>query len=217
MIRVRMLACVLPLAFSAASCDKPASPPVAVRQTALDADDIAVMRGLLDDLIRPEQVDSIRRGRAPGAPPGPIEPRFLVVDTTIAVCDRDLVVFGPPPGGCLAPGWITLVSQALPPGTARTATLAFASRNARRIPITASIGRDVTFVSSTVTDFVEMNELLRQHPPGSAVVSFSVPSYPGPRMAVLAFNVRNHRAGAARLAQQDDSRWTVADLAGGIE
>ncbi len=51
--------------------------------------------------------------------------------------------------------------------------------------------------------------LLREHPPGSAVVTFSAPAYPAPRTAAVAYSAREGEAGAARLEQTSDGRWSV--------
>jgi hypothetical protein len=188
------------LLITVAGCDPPVPPPVAVREPAIDADDLAVMKGLLDDRLRPKRNAS---GAAAGA-------RFLVVDSTIASCDRRIEVFGPPPGGCLTSGWIDFVLRVMPLATRRTAMLDFEARNIRRLTIEGTLGDDVAFVSSTASDFLSAGELLRRHPPGSRIVTFSAPSYPAPNVAVLAYGVRTQEIGAVRLEQAADRRWKVA-------
>ena len=54
---------LLALVLSCAACDQPGPPPVAVREPSVDADDLAVIRGLIDD----------QRRRA-------ARPQFLVVE-----------------------------------------------------------------------------------------------------------------------------------------
>jgi hypothetical protein len=184
---------VLLLALAAAACDPPVPPPVAAREPSIDADDLSVIRGLIDD----------QRRRAP-------RPQFLVVDTTLAKCDDRLVLtFGPPPGGCFNHFAIESVSRLLPQASVRTGTLDFEARNAMRLPITGSLGSDVSYVSSTLVDFTPSADLLLRHPPGSAVVAFSRPSYPAPHVAVIAYSPFGHVVGAARLTQRSDGRWTV--------
>lgn len=186
---------VLVLALGASACDSPV-PPVAQHQPSLDADDLAVMRGLLDDHVRPR------------AAKGLIESRFLVVDTTMAVCPRDTTVFGAPPGGCLAPDWLEFVAGVLPPDRRRTAALDFQLRNARRLPIRGALGGDVSYISATLTDFISARQFRRQH--AGAVVTFSMPSYPAPNVAVIAYRVRQDELAAARLERQRDGRWKMA-------
>jgi len=189
-------ACVLVLALVVPACDPAVPPPVAQRQPSLDAEDVAVMNGVLDRL----------RARAARAL---IESRFLVVDTTLAVCDRDVMAFGPPPGGCLAPRWLEFVSRVLPPTNAREAMLDFQARNVKRLPIGGPLGADVTYIPATVTDFVSERDLLRQRP--GAVVTFSAPAYPASRVAVIAYAVRHGELGAARLQQRAGGGWSVAE------
>ena len=87
----------------------------------------------------------------------------------------------------------------LPPETARTGAVAFEDRNRRRLPIEGSLGAAVTPISATLIDGLAASVLLREHPPGSVIVAFSVPTYPAPRMAVIAYRAREGDASAARL------------------
>ena len=191
--------CALALSFACGACGQPLPPPVARSVPSLETDDLSVMKGVLDD---------VRQRRGAG--------RFLVVDTTTAVCEGKVDLFGAPPGGCLSPKSVDSVSKVLEPGRSRIATLDFEARNASRLPIAGTLGPDVTYISGTLTDFVSMRDLLAQHP-GSAVVTFSAPSYPAPRVAVMIYRVRDAENGAVRLEQQADGRWTVADRYGAME
>ena len=191
---------------AAAACREPVPPPVAAPPPRLDAGDLAVMKAL---------IDSVRRGATPPENAVPAtsglasEPHVLIVDTTLAVCDRDPRVFGTPPGGCLGPEWVAQVTRVLPQGSARTGTMAFENRNRRRLPIQGSLGAGVTPISATLIDGLAESALLREHPPGSAVVTISVPAYPAPRTAAVAYSARQGEAGAARLEQTADGRWSV--------
>jgi len=176
-------------ALVAGACGQPVPPPVAVGEPSVDTGDLAVIRGLIDD----------HRRRV-----APARPHFLVVDTTLASC-----VNVPPPGACLADSAIEEVSRLLPRARVRTGTLDFESRNARPVPITGSLGTDVSYVSWTLIDFSSRADLLRKLPAGSAVVAFSRPSYPAPRVAVLAYSAFQNVVDAARLVQQADGRWEV--------
>lgn len=159
-------AAVLAFALAATACDPVEPPPVAPpRSGAIDADDIAVMEGVLDDVRR----------RAGGS--------FLVVDSTLPVCAERIEIVAPPPGGCLGPAVVDFVSKVLPAASRLMAALDFQERNARRLPITEALGDDVTYISATLTDFLSMSDLIRQHPRG-AIVTFTAPSYPAPRVAV---------------------------------
>jgi len=195
----------LALALAVAACDQPVPPLVALREPSLDARDLGVIAALLDARFRSGQTDTKR-------------PRLLLIDTTVAVCAADPVVFSPPPGGCLDRQWIRLVSEALPPTSRRTATLAFEARNARRLPIPGPPGAEVTFISATLADSLSAPVLLADHPPGSQVVTFSAPVYPSSRVAALAYRaVDAHRAvaeGAARLELRMNGRWSVVATAG---
>lgn len=186
---------LLALVMTAGACEPPAPPPVSQRQPSLEAGDLAVIKGLLDDHVRP------RAGAAPD------QLRVLVVDTTLADCERDVTAFGSPPGGCLAPMWLDRVRQVLPPATAREAMLDFEARNRRRLPIGGSMGDGVSSISATATDFVSESDLLGQRP--GVVVSVSAPSYPAPHMAVIAYAVQRGEQAAARLEQQQDGLWRV--------
>jgi hypothetical protein len=101
------------------------------------------------------------------------------------------------------------LSRLVPRASVRTATLDFEARNARRLPLTGSLGPDVSYVSWTLADFSARENLLRGHPAGSALVAFSRPSYPALRVAVIAYLPHGDVVGSARLAQQSDGRWEV--------
>ena len=193
--------CALALSLASGACGKPLPPAVAVKAPSLDADDLAVMRGLLEDGLRPRLL--------------PVA-HVLVVETTLATCAVTPALLGAAPGACLDPPWVELVSRMLPADRVRTATLDFQARNARR-PIEPVLGAAATSISTTVTDFVPLTELLRQHPPGSVVLTLSTPSYPAPRLAVIAY-ASGGIVGAARLARRSDGLWTVAaDQSGGVD
>jgi hypothetical protein len=193
--RPGLLIAVLALAVA---CGRPEPPPVAVRQPSVDADDLAVVRALFDDLLRPRRAD----GRARGA-------RFLVVDMTMAMCRRDPAAFGPQPGRCLLPSESELVSETVPAHISPMVAVNFPVWNATPLSIAGPLGDDVAYVSPTLIDTVAPSELLRRYPRGSEVVMLSAPGYPAPRMAVLTFSTIID-AGAARLERQPDGRWRVA-------
>jgi hypothetical protein len=199
-MRCGLARCALVVTVATAACGTPTPPPVAVRQPSLDADDVAVIRGVLD---------SMRRQRERGG-------HFLVVDTTVAVCESPIAVVAPPPGGCLAPPVLDDVSKVLPLHSRVTALLGFQARNAKRLPVTGGLGADVDYVSATFIDFA-VGKLGRDLPRGSAIVTFSAPSYPAPGVAVVAYRVKESESGAVRLQQQPDGRWAVADRHGAIE
>jgi len=186
--------CALALSFACGACDQPRPPAVAAREPSLDADDLAVMRGLLEDGVRPRLL--------------PVA-RVLVVETTLATCAATPTLLGAAPGACLDPRWVELVSRMLPADRIRTATLDFQARNARRRPIGPVLGAAATYISASVTDFVPLPKLLRQYPPGSVVLALSTPSYPAPRLAVIAYS-SGGIVGAASLERRSDGRWTVA-------
>jgi hypothetical protein len=188
---VRRIALTLTLALAATSCSDPVPPPVSVRQPSLDADDLAVMKGVLDDM----------RERLEGA-------SFLVVDTTIAVCAGPIEVVAPPPGGCLAAAAVDSVSKVLPLRSRVTSMFDFQARNAIRLAIAGELGADVTYVSATLIDFVSLDH--RPPPHQGAIVTFSAPSYPAPRTAVISYRVKDAEDVALRLEQQSDGRWVVA-------
>ena len=183
-------AALLVVLAAAVACRESGPPPVVSPPPRLDASDLAVMKAL---------IDTPSAGRAPrpdrGYDPRRVRPRPRV--------------FGTPPGGCLGPEWVARVTRVLPPGTARTGTVAFEDRNRRRLPIQGSLGAGVTPISATLIDGLAASVLLREHPPGSAVVAFSAPTYPAPRTAVVAYSARDGEASAARLEQTGDRRWSV--------
>lgn len=182
---------MLAVALSCAACDT-APPSVAPpRSRSIDADDIAVMRGVLDSLHRPH---------------------LLVVDTTLAHCP----VHPPrtnltPRADCLSPEWLGYVSRLFPSETSLTGLLAFDERNRDRLPVTGLLGSDTTFISATVIDFLSRADLVARYPPGSAVVTFSAPLYPAPGVAVIAYGLHQTRdvVAGARLERHTDSRWRV--------
>jgi hypothetical protein len=168
------------------------------RAGAIDADDIAVMRGVLDSLQRPY---------------------FVVVDTTLAPCP----VHPPrtslkPQADCLSPEWLGYVSRFLPSDISRTGLLAFAERNRAKLAVTRSLGTDTTLISATVIDFVPSEDLVARHPQGTAVVTLSAPLYPAPGVAVVAYGL--HQAldllAVARLERQADGRWKTQDRVPGL-
>ena len=189
----------LALALAAAACDPLEPPSVTARSLSIEADDIAVMKALLDDV----------RGRRAGG-------SFLVIDSTLPICAKPIEIVATPLGGCLGPSVLDSVSKVLPSASRVTAALDFQTRNTRRLPITGALGDDVTYISATLTDFVSMRDLIRQHP-GGAVVTFTAPSYPAPRVAVIVYHVKDLEHAAVRLEQQIGARWVVADRFGGIE
>ena len=169
-------AAALTFALLATGCDPIEPPPVAPpKAMPLDAEDGAVMRGVLDELHRSH---------------------FLVVDTTITPCPAHPPrTSGRPTAECLSPGWLGFVSRLFPSYTSRMGLQAF----------------DVTFISASVIDFLSSTELLKGHPPGSAVVTFSAPFYMAPGLAVIAYGLRQEPdvVAAATLARQADGRWLV--------
>jgi len=193
--RAAAIACVL----VAIACGQPVPPPVAVREPSLEAEDLAVIRALFDDFFRPALSKTVR---ASG-----IAPRFLVVDTTMAMCRRDPDVLGPQPGRCLSHDHANILSKVVSAEMFPSVKLRFPSWNAAAVSITGSIGDDVTLVSPTLLDMTPLGELLRGYPLGSTVVWLSSPGYPAPGTAVLVFG--NWSLGAARLERHPEGRWRV--------
>ena len=126
-------------ALAAIACGQPVPPPVAVRQPSLEAEDLAVIRALFDDFFRPALSKTVR---ATG-----IAPRFLVVDTTMAMCRRDPDVLGPQPGRCLSHDHANILSKVVPAETFPSVKLRFPSWNAAAVSIPGSLGDDVILVS----------------------------------------------------------------------
>jgi hypothetical protein len=177
-------------------------PPLAVREPSLDADDLAVMKALLDGRLRPRRDGALASAAA-------AESRFLVVNTTMAACPRDPAPLGPEPGRCMDPSWVRLVSDVVAPDLSRAVLIRFPERNTRRLAIDGPLGDDVILVSATLVDSMAPGELLRQYPAGSEIVTLSAPVYPGARVAAMAF-AAGADAGAARLEREMDGRWRVA-------
>ena len=103
----------------------------------------------------------------------------------------------------------------LPSSSRVTATLDFQARNSTRLPIVGTLGDDVTYISATLTDFMSASDLIRQNP-GREVVTFSAPSYPAPRAAVIVYYVKSSEYAVARLEQQHDGRWAVVARQKGV-
>ena len=187
------------LALATGSCDRPEPPVVAVRERTLEAEDLAVIRALLDHFHRDAGWES-RRARG-------LAPRQLVLGTTIGMCRRDPAVLGPSPGRCLSPYHANVLSEVVPPAMFQTVRLLFPSWNARPVLISGSLGDDVTLVSPTLLDMTSASELLRRHPRGSTLTWLSTPGYPAPGTAVVVFGYSAH--GGARLERQHDGSWQV--------
>jgi hypothetical protein len=202
MYRARLLVCGL-LALSTAGCETPAPPPVAVHAPSLDADDMAVLRALFDDVLRPQWREAIRTGKAPVQ-----APRFLVVSRTMAMCRRDPGVLGPQPGRCLSADHANIIAEVVRPDLFPTVRLNFQAWNAKSLTIAGSLGEDVTLVSPTLLDMMPLSELLRSNP-GSAVVTLSAPGYLAPGVAVITFGGWTGSGGAARIERQQDGRWRI--------
>lgn len=168
-------------------------PAVAAPQAALDTGDLAVMRAVLDELGE----------RAPATR------RFLVVDSTVALCTRSPHVFRPPPGGCLGPEAVDSLARLLAPETRLTAMDTFRHRNTGSLSFSGPLGDDVLYISATLIDFMPLNELLAQHP-GGMVVTFSAPAHVAAGVAVIVYQELGRGYTAARLAQASDGRWRVA-------
>ena len=191
MRRLAHRAAALTFTLLATACDPLEPPPVApLKAMPLDAEDGAVMRGVLDELRRSH---------------------FLVVDTTIRPCPAHPPrTSGRPTAECLSPGWLGFVSRLFPSDTSRTGLLAFDNRNRDRLAVPV-LGPDVTFVSASVIDFLSSTELLTAYPSGSAVVIFSAPFYAAPGLAVIAYGLRQEPVvgAAATLTRRTDGRWLV--------
>jgi hypothetical protein len=197
---VRFSAAVPALALACVACDTP-PPPVAPPRstTALDGDDLAVMRGVLDSLGRPH---------------------FLVVDATIGFCPvHPPRTSATPRADCLSDDWLGNVSRLLPSEMSLTGLRAFDQRNRARLPLTAPLGSDVTFISATVIDFLSSTDLLARYPSGSAVVTFGAPFYSAPGLAVIAYGLHQDPdvVAAAKLERGADGRWVVAEQSGAVE
>jgi hypothetical protein len=196
-------AALLAFALAATACDRPEPPPVAVRAPVLEAEDVAVIRALFDHFLRAPERESLR---AQG-----LSPRFLIVNTTAAICRRDPGVLGPPPGRCLSPYHANVLSEVVPPEMFPTVKLFFPSWNASGMSISGELGDDVTLVSPTLLDMMPVSDLLRRHPRGSTLMWLSTPGYPAPGTAVVVFGYWAH--GGARLERQQDGSWRVVATA----
>jgi hypothetical protein len=195
---------LLALALAVSACDAPPPPAVEQREPSLEADDLAVIRAVLDEL---------RRDRREAMPVQHVPPpRFLVVDTTMAMCRRDPEPLGPQPGRCLDPGQLTPVLEVVPAELRRTVALNFPIWTAKRLPIAGPLGDDVTLVSATLVDTLGPGELIRQHP-GSAILWLSAIGYPAPGMAVIRLSGTGS-FGAARVERLSNGGWHVAATAG---
>jgi hypothetical protein len=186
-----------------AACDAPAPPPVAVREATLEAEDLAVIRALLDHFHRNAGLESLRAQD--------LAARLLVVNTTTAMCRRDPGVLGPPPGRCLSSYHANVLSEVVPPEMFPAVKLFFPSWNASGMSISGSLGDHVTLVSPTLLDMTPVSELLRRHPRGSTIMWLSTPGYPAPDTAVIVFGYWAH--GGARLERQQDGSWRVVATA----
>ena len=199
----RLAVCALVLALLPVACDRPEPPAVAIREPSLDADDMAVLRALFDDFLRPQWHEAIRTGKAPVQ-----APRFLVVSRTMAMCRRDPGVLGPQPGRCLSPDHANIIAEVVPPDLFPTVRLRFPAWNATSLTLAGSLGEDVTLVSPTLLDMMPLSELLRSNP-GSAVVTLSAPGYLAPGVAVITFGGWTGSGGAARVERQQNGRWRI--------
>jgi hypothetical protein len=196
------------LAIAAVGCDQPEPPAVPVRAPALEAEDLAVIRALFDDYIRPVVSTS---HRAQG-----IAPRLLVVGATMAMCSRDLAELGPSPGRCLNPFDVNRLAKVVSPAMFATVRQRFPSWNALPLAIAGELGEDVTLVSPTLLDMMAPSELLQRRS-GSDIVWLTAPGYPARGTAVMMFESLG-RPGAARIERGQDGRWGVAaHVSGGVD
>jgi hypothetical protein len=173
---------------------------VAVREPVLDADDLAVVAALFDDIFRPNGRAALRT-RA-------LTPRFLVVGTTMTMCRPDPAALGPPPGRCLNSTNADMVSAVVPPEMVPTVRLRFPMWNATPLWMAGSLGEDVTVASATLLDMVAPGGLLRGGQPDTAIFSFSAPGFLAPHMAVVTYESTS-ATGAARVERRPDGRWRV--------
>jgi hypothetical protein len=98
----------------------------------------------------------------------------------------------------------------------RSADIAFKNRNTRSFPIRGELTDDVVYIPASVDRGWQLTDLLRKYPPGSAVVAFSAPTYPGIRSAVIAYRYFWHGMGCARLERLAGG-WAVATNSSSLE
>ena len=135
--------CALAVSLASGACDKPLPPPVAVREPSLDADDLAVVKALFDDL---------RRDRNSGA--AEAQPLARAFSSWIRRwrCARAIPRFSAPqPGRCLESSRDQAPVRGRARGPFATATLDFPAWNATRCR-TGPLGDDVTYSLATLLD-----------------------------------------------------------------
>ena len=197
-------AAALVLALAAIACGPSEPPAVAVRASTLETEDLAVIKALFDDYLRPEGLKALRKIGA--------APHFLVVDRTMAMCRRNPGVLGPQPGRCLTPDHANILSEVVSADAFPMVKLRFPSWNAAPMSIAGQLGADVTLVSPTFLDMTSLSELVRRDA-GSTFVMLSAPGYPAPRVAVITVGGLSGPGAAARLERQTNGRWRVVATA----
>ena len=189
------------------ACGSSAPPVVSTPAPGVDIDDRAVMKAVLNDLLRPERTRSTQLGRADQTLPPSTKAVFLIFDATVAVCEGDPIAFRSGLPGCIESSWLDHIRRAATrfdgPGEA-----AFKKRNTHPLPIRGELTEDVVYIPASVERIWQLEDLLRNYP-GSAVVAFSAPSYPGVGSAVIAYRYFGHGVGGVRL-QRSAGEWVVA-------
>jgi len=193
------------------ACQAPELPEVSKPVKRLDSDDLAVMKAVLDDFLRPERDPSIQRAMA-SPKPVPRTTRFLMFDWTVAVCERQ-----PLPGavlpGCIDDHWLRHLASATSAPTLSAATRA-KKLNARSLPIIGLLADDVIYIPAGI-NVADLDELTRKYQSGS-VIALSAPVYLEPRTALIAYRDFWNSTGFARLTRTS-GKWNVASHSGSLE
>ena len=154
------------------ACQMPELPSVAVTTPAVTDDDHAVMKAVIDQLLRPRRAAT--RRQAPQTT-GEAAASFLVFDSTLRFCEANEVMPGGQVPGCVP---ATVLNEP----TARL----FRERSSTPLQIQGTLGHDVMYIPSAEVDTTaRLGEFARQRSPGSTIVAFSMPVYPRERSAMI--------------------------------
>ena len=182
-----------------AACGSSDLPKVSAPGSTLDAEDYAVMKATLRDVVSADS-ESTQRGRTTTNP-------IVLFKSTVPVCDRASMPtrnVGLP--GCVDRAWLDQLSRLAGP-SAHSVTASFERRNSRALPIRGDLG-DVTFVPESVDRGYQLNDFVRQSSFPRAIVAFSAPAYPAAGAAVVAYRYFWHGLGFV-LLRRSGTEWRV--------
>lgn len=196
------------------ACDAPTPPVVSKPAPSLDGEDRAIMKAVLDDLLRAERDRSIQRGPR-FVRPTQTTASFLVFDATIAICRRQ-EPFGPfgLVRGCIDAEWLEHLSR-VTTAPRLSAMAAFASRNSRSLRIHEPLSDDVTLIPADI-DPPRFRELLKRRRESTHIMGLSAPVYPGAGSAVIAYRYFWSGRGFVGLSRSNGG-WVVATRSGSVE